>query len=128
MYFNINLNFSKFNKRCICWWVKNIFAYHFTLVHYDCFAHTQIHFQFSYLENCSKTDVTFQNTIKILKICLRADVSRFIANSFLYIEWKIGKKGSHCLNKREVNQKISKQCIHNTCSINSWFYNKGSSV
>ena len=24
MYFHANLNFSKFNKKCICWWMNNI--------------------------------------------------------------------------------------------------------
>ena len=25
MYFHVNLNFPKFNKKCICWWVNNIY-------------------------------------------------------------------------------------------------------
>jgi hypothetical protein len=23
VYFHVNLNFSKFNKKCICWWENN---------------------------------------------------------------------------------------------------------
>ena len=29
VYFHVNLNFSKFNKKCICWWVYNIYNFQF---------------------------------------------------------------------------------------------------
>jgi len=27
MYFHVNLNFSKFNQMCICWWANNILLF-----------------------------------------------------------------------------------------------------